>query len=78
MAVRTEGPHPQRPATRRAGREPRTGVALLADRAGHPVAAGRAGLGCEGDRAAGARPAHGLPGHEGVFSPQPQVHAGVC
>lgn len=55
-----------------------TGLAVLADWARHSGAAGGAGLGSEGGRAAGARPAHRIPGDEGVFSPRPQVHAGVC
>lgn len=40
MAVRIENPHPQRPAARGAGGEPRAGLAVLADRARHPGAAG--------------------------------------
>lgn len=77
MAAPTEGPHPQRQAALHAGGEPRTGAAVSADRARHLGAAGPAGLGCEGDRAACARLARGFPGHEGVFAAQPQVHAGV-
>ena len=52
-------------------------LALLANRARYSGAAGRARLGRKGDRAAGARSAHGLPGHEEFLTRQSDVYAGV-
>lgn len=62
----TEGAHLQHPTARHAVGEPRVGAALPADRSGHSDPASRTGLGRQGHRTAGDRPARGLPGHEGV------------
>ena len=62
-------------AARHAGGQPRTGAAVLADRMRHPGAAGCAGMGCEGDRTAGAGLARRVSGHERILPREPDVHA---
>lgn len=47
LAGRAEDSHPHRPATRRAGGEPRVGIALLADRARYSGAPSAAGMGAK-------------------------------